>query len=124
MTSLTWFLYLTGVLPALATLLDFFTFGGLVTLLTYSCVALLHNGDLEVRMGERKPLKLPRINVYIFLVALGVVSCLIPDRVTMLSMLASEVGQEAAVSDVGQELLLDVKEIVQHQLDQLKGTSE
>lgn len=125
MNSLTWALYLVGVIPSVGFALGFFAIVSGVFVLVHTLYVLIENDtDLGIRRGRIPAKQLLRTRFFMLPVVLGFLSALVPDQLTLYSMLASELGEQVAVSDVGQEVLTEIKEVISYQLESLKGGDE
>lgn len=125
MNSLTWTLYLVGILPNVGFVLGFFAILSGIFVLVHTLYVLIENDtDLDISRGRIPAKKYLRTRFFMLPIVLGFLSALVPDQLTLYSMLASELGEQVAVSDVGQEVLTEIKEVISYQLESLKGGDE
>lgn len=121
MTELSFILYLIGIAPSLASMAV--TFG--VLSWGYWLFIGFCSGDTGDRFWH--PFKgwlqngVPTYKPLIFGFLLFVISGLIPDKETMYYIAAIEFGDAALETETGQELISDIKEIINLQLENLKG---
>ena len=121
MNSLSWFLYLAEVLPrvnGLAFLLTFLIFCGWF-ILPPKGVEMFGKGHEYPLLGWSRVK--PLIPLWFFLVVLAF---LMPSRDTFYLIAGSEAGEAVVTSEAGQEILEDIQEVIQHQLNELKGENK
>jgi hypothetical protein len=119
MNNLSWFLYLAEIVPSFAALLGLF--GGLAFTAYFLLSAFITMNNSFERADEQKPyptLKLPLIGAF-----LCVLTTLTPSKQTIYLIAGSEAGQHVVETESGQAILDDVQEIIQLQLNQMKGTT-
>lgn len=106
MNSLSWFLYLAGVV---ANLQGFLTCSGLIV----GMVSGIAAGPFE--MG------LKRVRVYVALAFLMLsVSALLPDKQTLYAIAASELGEKAIQTTVGKKAINAIELWIDSQVKELK----
>lgn len=110
MNSLTWILYLIGVLPNIS--------GVFITM-----AVILVTGWVMVTVAhwasEREVSK-PKFLLLILAGVFSLLGAVIPSENTMYLMLASEVGEHVATTEAGEKVLSDVQEIVTLKLAEIK----
>ena len=124
MNSLTWFIYLANVIPNFGGLLTFVSMGSLVAIGIWLIVVAAYNSSWDVCNGRSSPMEFPSLKVFLLPLLTGDVATLVPSQTTIYTMLASEMGEEMAMSEAGQQVLNDLKEVVQYQLQELKGGNQ
>ena len=131
MNNLSYILYFAEVLPAVAGSLRFLLSLALVSYATYLFVFAILKADgtqSHVRNYDKERYEWWNNSSPVFkpwLIAgalfLLILQSAIPSKETIYLIAASEVGEVAVESDVGKELLQDLSEILDHQLESLKG---
>jgi tellurite resistance protein TehA-like permease len=118
MNNLSWFLYLAEVVPSFGGLLVGF---GVATLIAYAGMVFTTgmNNDVYEKKNPYPSLKLPLIGA-----SLCTLAALIPSKQTIYLIAGSEAGQHVVETESGQAILDDVQEIIQLQLNQMKGTTD
>lgn len=120
MNSLSWFIYVADMLPNLAAIT--LTLG--VSGLTLYVIVYIIRASINVDELPANRLPYPSLGWACLTIGLIVLQALIPSKTTLYSILAVELGEEVLTSEVGQELLTDVREVIQFQLEELKGKKE
>lgn len=118
MNSLSWFLYLADVIGNVQ--------GVLVVATFVMCIMTFVGGVATMIGDDRYNPKEKAVGHYLrhcwkFTLALAVVAAMIPSRDTIYLIAGSEAGEAVVTSEAGKEILLDIQEVIQHQLNQLKG---
>ena len=131
MNNLSYILYFAEALPVVASNIQLVTILTTFTYLAYVVVFMLLKSDgtdTYARMYDKEKYKKWTDSYPIFswwaaavLFFLFLLTSLVPSKETIYLIAASEVGEVAVESDVGKELLQDLSEILDHQLESLKG---
>ena len=126
MNSLSWFLYLAEVLPQLAhnvTVLSTILFFALtiVSIVRTAAIADGSGMSLSARKNEYRGIWGFWGKTAVPLLVLGLSMTLIPSKETIYMIAGSEAGEAVVTSETGQEILNDIKEVIQFQLSELKG---
>jgi hypothetical protein len=121
MNSLTLVIYLSDVLPSLVTFLRIssilFIIATAIAVLCGLCQKFETYGpheDYILRWIAKKSW------IVLLVFVLFGASCLIPGKQTILLMAGSEFGEEIVKSPEARELMMDIKEVIQSQLKDLK----
>lgn len=125
MNNLSWLLYLADVLPNLANV-------AVITLTAVGCfgtigiVAWFIDYADEKSRNDAKGLPTtapkPPIKTYILtLLISGFIFIFTPSKETIYLIAGSEAGEAVVTSNEGKEILNDIKEVIKHQLNNLKG---
>lgn len=109
MNNLSWFIYLADVIPGL---------GGLLVFVTIVCVFGFFLHMFLVWVSE--DLVKPNYNVLAIIIAIALLSCLIPSKETLYLIAGSETAEAVATTEVGQEVLNDIHEVIKVQLNNMK----
>ena len=121
MNSLSWFLYLADVIGNVRGLLILFSTifgaGTFVWLFAKGCVAA------DDDKSAKKFAHFMRFAPWIF-VSATFLAAIIPSRDTIYLIAGSEAGEAVVTSEAGQEILNDIKEVIQFQLSELKGENK
>jgi hypothetical protein len=117
MNGLMWFIYLANVIPSLASVGFFLILIGviLVLLLPPKGVELFsqeHYGPL-MGIGRRSP--------WVAMVVGTLLITLTPSQETIYLMAGAKGAEIAVTSEAGQEILTDIQEVIEYQLESLKG---
>lgn len=120
MNSLSLLIYFIHVLPAISDVI--MGFGCTIILLwfIYGLFSPDRDGDIPLPFSgwiERGPDRIWIPVIGIFLIFL---SSFIPNKETLYLIAASEIGESTVTSEYGQDVLSDIKEIIQLQLEDLK----
>ena len=121
MNSLSWFLYLADVIVSAQVLLGFlaFIFGAITAFWLFANVFAKADRDPTAEAITKSLWFAP----WVFALT-ATLAVLAPSRDTIYLIAGSEAGETVVTSEAGQEILLDIQEVIQHQLDQLKGPTE
>lgn len=114
MNSLSWFLYIAEVIPNLGYLFGLIGVIGAAIFGFWGFTSFLMSP-----VGDEVPP--PSKSLLVVSILLLTISTLIPSSQTLYLMAGSEAGEAVVTSEEGQEILNDVREVVKHQLKQLKG---
>lgn len=119
MNSLSWFLYFADVVGNLRPAFGVCSvFTGLATvILSVILIATSDGYNEQVHLTTKKVIKI----VAPFFVVILLVATLIPSRETVYMIAGSEAGEFVVTSPEGKEILGDIKEVIKHQLKELKG---
>lgn len=128
MNSLSWFLYLAEVLPSLARTVCALTavfIAGLTLVSFFRTMAIAESSmGLSARKLEYKSIWGFWGKTVIPLLILGTLMKLIPSKETIYMIAGSEAGEAVVTSEAGQEILNDIKEVIQFQLSEMKGENK
>lgn len=117
MNNLSWFIYLADVIPALGGLAVFLSFFLGVGIFFYLLLAGVEDYAFQgVVEGSVKP----KYSLIILCLSLMLFSVFLPSREALYLIAGSETAEAVATSEVGQEVLDDIHEVIQAQLDNLK----
>ena len=134
MNTLSWILYIADVLPGLSVLLG--VTGGIVAVsvaVVPFVMYMVRNDEANCygsaggdRAREYLKTHTPWEGLkYVWIPFLFVIfSVLIPETETFYLIAASEIGQSAAQTEFGQEILDDIQEVIQLQIDSLRPSVE
>jgi hypothetical protein len=116
MNKLSWFLYLAEVIPNLAVVgVTCVTIGGLLLLL------LPKKGCGEFMSGGHAPFDgITRVMPYVLLTIGLALITLVPSKDTIYLIAGSEAGEYVVTTPEGQEIVDDIKVIIQQQIKNLK----
>lgn len=121
MNGLMWFLYLAGALPAVAGVIAVLSvILGVICLFVWLVWLGLSN---ERNSHLRPPPKMLLVGVAVCAFLL-VLAQLVPSKETIYLMAGAKGAEIAVESEVGQEIIDDIQEVVQYQLEALKGDSK
>lgn len=122
MNDLSWFLYFADVVGNLRPTLGVCTvFAGFATaILSTTLIATSDGYSNEVNLTTKKVLRI----VAPFFIVILLVATLIPSRETVYMIAGSQAGEFVVNSPEGKEILGDIKEVIKHQLEELKGKKE
>lgn len=115
MNSLSWLIYLASVLPNVAGVCVFLSIFGIGAYVAWLIVVSCHNDSLSETKWEYPSLK----NLFWFL-PLILLATLLPDKETIYLIAASEASEAVVTSEYGKELLVDIQEVIEGQLNNLK----
>lgn len=134
MNTLSWILYIADVLPGLSALLT--VVGGILTVAVAAVPFVLYmirhdeassyGGKREERAKDYLENHTPWEGLkYAWIPFLFVIfSAMVPQKETFYLIAASEIGQAAVQSEVGQEMLEDIQEVIQLQINSLRPSVE
>lgn len=110
MNSLTWTLYLIGVLPNIS--------GVFVTL----AVLLVTGWTMMIvaHWASEGEVSKPKFLLLIWAAVFSLIGAVIPSENTMYLMLASEVGEQVATTETGEKVLTEIQDIVTLKLAEIK----
>lgn len=125
MNSLSWFLYLADVLPSLASTV------GVPAVIVAICAPIAvgfvwmmsqdSGAPQDIRDNITKALKATIFKLVPACFVLIVLASLVPSKETIYLIAGSEASEFVVTSDYGQEVLGDIKSIIEAQLEELKG---
>lgn len=117
MNGLMWFIYLANVIPSLASV-GFFS-----VLLGITLVLLLPPKGVGIFSHEHKgPLMgIGRAEPWVAMVVGTILMTLTPSQETIYLMAGAKGAEIAVTSEAGQEILTDIQEVIEYQLESLKG---
>jgi hypothetical protein len=134
MNTLSWILYVADVLPGLSLLLT--AVGGILTVsvaVVPFVLYMIRHDEASCYGGKREE----RAKTYLenhtpweglkyawIPFVLVLFSALVPQKETFYLIAASEIGQAAVQSEVGQEMLEDIHEVIQLQIENLRLSVE
>ena len=121
MNSLSWFLYLADVIGNVQGVLV--TLSVILTMATFPWLICKLIGDDSYNKKEKEIAKAFSFVPWLALAA-ATLAAIIPSKETIYLIAGSEAGEAVVASETGQEILNDIKEVIQHQLSELKGTTE
>lgn len=121
MNDLSWFLYLADVLPNAASSLGAIGFGvsflGGVGLLIWKFAYEMEKDTCEDAVDVPKGF----CWTWSVFFLLFIITHFVPSKETIYLIAGSEAGEAVATSEVGQEILNDIQQVIKHQLNELKG---
>lgn len=122
MNSLSWFLYFADVVGNLRPAFGVCSvFTGLATvILSIILIATSDGYNDAINFTTKKVIKI----VAPSFVAVLLVATLIPSRGTVYMIAGSEAGEFVVTSTEGKEIIGGIKEVIKHQLEELKGKKE
>lgn len=121
MNSLSWFLYLADVIGNVRGVLILFAIiFGAVTLFWLFAKGCVAADDDE---SAKKFAHFMRFAPWIF-VSVTFLVAIIPSRDTIYLIAGSEAGEAVVTSEAGQEILNDIKEVIQFQLSEMEGENK
>jgi amino acid transporter len=117
MNDLSWFLYYADVVPRIS---KFFVFVGIILAIFYAARAAFSGAEEFPFQGVASGRVNPKHRLFAIALVLFFLTSLVPSKQTIYLIAASEASEVVVTSEVGQQTLLDIQEILQHQLDSLK----
>lgn len=138
MNSLSWFIYIASVAPGLATIIGSFGFVSAFVLFACSLLSFLGAKDnLDDYTKKYRPEKygrakkvlderlwLPSKKLVFASIFAIILATLIPTKETLYLIAGSEATEYVVTSEEGQEILGDIKDVIKHQLNTLKGETK
>ena len=115
MTELMWFIYLAAVLPPFASAVGFaLVMASVISVAIYG-FWWIHHAEVK---GNRPNFNL--IKASAFMMVLASFTNLVPNSDTIYLMAGAKGAEVAVESEVGQEILEDIQEVIKFQLEKLK----
>ena len=131
MNNLSYILYFAEALPVVASNIQLVLLLAVFAYLAYAIIFMILKADgtdAYAKIYDKEKYKKWTDSYPIFswwatavAIFLFLLTSLVPSKETIYLIAASEVGEVAVESDVGKELLQDLSEILDHQLESLKG---
>ena len=131
MNNLSYILYFAEALPMVASNIQLVLILAVFAYLAYATIFMILKADgtdSYARIYDKEKYKKWSDSYPVFswwaaavVIFLFLLTSLVPSKETIYLIAASEVGEVAVKSDVGKELLQDLSEILDHQLESLKG---
>ena len=125
MNSLSWLIYAAAVLPNMATMVGMFILVSCAVVMVFALIQYIGvcdavssgTEDKSIAKGSlKKTAKTVAITMVLTFIVVGVV----PDSKTIYMIAGSEAAEAVVSSEDGQEVLADIKEIIQLQLTNMK----
>ena len=124
MNQLSWLIYLAEAVPNFAGTLGLVSTLSAVAFALYAAFgSIISNVENNKPWFEEKKYLPPRWFVASILSAWVIVS-LVPSKQTIYLIAGSQATEMAITSDVGQQLLNDIQEVIHNQLNELKGPTK
>lgn len=117
MNNLSWFIYFAEVIPSIGGLLIWVSIACIVGFILHAVFIKAHDYPLQ---GVTEGLVKPKYSLLALSFALATLASLIPSKETLYLIAGSETAEAVATSEVGQEVLNDIHEVIKAQLDNLK----
>jgi hypothetical protein len=117
MNDLTFWIYISDIVSNISA---FFVICTLISTGIYGvvCIITLIDNDSYHAPEYHKPY--PSKWWIVLLITLGLIASIIPSQKTILMMVGSELSEEVITTDVGQEILNELKKTVMYQLQELQ----
>lgn len=131
MNNLSWLLYLADVIPSIGLTIHVCTMTAIVALAVYGMAGLIwastiwsYDDRRTVEMKEEfydQRKWLPSKQMFALIFGILIIVAIIPSKQTIYLIAASEAGQTVVTSPQANKMLTDIQEIIQLQLDRMKG---